>query len=106
MSSRLHKVDIVESLVGTFRVTQPGSSVATSLSEGEAVPKHTGLLEVRGNDFRLLKVPLSQVRQDNIRGGEKILPPPLPPSSTKIIPKNSRAGMQFRVKLDNCFTFS
>lgn len=52
----------MESLVGTYRISQPGSSVATSLCEGEAVPKHVGLLEIRGNDFRLQAVPLSQVR--------------------------------------------
>lgn len=55
------QVEPIESLVGTFRICQPGSSVATSLCEGEAVPKHVGLLEIRGNDFRLQAVPLSQV---------------------------------------------
>lgn len=29
-----------------FFVTQPGSSIATSLCHGEAVPKHVGLLQV------------------------------------------------------------
>lgn len=44
-----------ESLVGTFRIYQPGSSIATSLVEGESVlmPKHMGLLEIRGKQFRL-----------------------------------------------------
>ncbi|KAL7540354.1 hypothetical protein ACHAWF_013116 [Thalassiosira exigua] len=51
-----------ESLVGTFRVTQPGSSVATSLTQGESKRKHCGILEVRGQQFRLTKVPLSSVR--------------------------------------------
>ena len=32
-------IDPMESLVGTFRIIQPGSSVATSLTEGEAVQK-------------------------------------------------------------------
>jgi len=51
-----------ESVVGTFRITQPGSSVATSLTAGEAVRKHVGLLDVRGKDFRLTSIPLTQVR--------------------------------------------
>ena len=44
-----------ESLVGTFRIYQPGSSVATSLVDGESLsnPKHMGLLEIRGRQFRL-----------------------------------------------------
>lgn len=56
------QIQLMESLVGTFRISQPGSSVATSLSEGESVPKQVGLLEVRGNTFRMTPVPLSQVR--------------------------------------------
>ncbi|CAN0201529.1 unnamed protein product, partial [Hapterophycus canaliculatus] len=56
------QVEPVESLVG-FRICQPGSSVATSLCEGEAVPKHVGLLEIRGNDFRIQSLPLTQVLQ-------------------------------------------
>jgi len=51
-----------ESVVGTFRITQPGSSVATSLSAGESIRKHVGVLDVRHNQFRLTAVPLVQVR--------------------------------------------
>ena len=51
-----------ESLVGTFRVTQPGSSVATSLTAGEARRKQVGILDIRGQQFRLNPVPLSSVR--------------------------------------------
>jgi double-strand break repair protein MRE11 len=51
-----------ESVVGTFRITQPGSSVATSLTAGEAERKHIGILDVRGQQFRLLPIPLTQVR--------------------------------------------
>eukprot|EP00957_Ditylum_brightwellii_P062837 4767791-Ditylum_brightwellii.AAC.1 len=59
-----HECRIVpdESLVGTFRITQPGSSVATSLVQGEAVRKHIGLLDIRGCQFRLKPIPLSMVR--------------------------------------------
>lgn len=51
-----------ESVVGTFRITQPGSSVATSLVAGEAVTKHIGILDIRGQAFRLRPIPLTQVR--------------------------------------------
>lgn len=49
-------------MVGTFRITQPGSSVATSLVPGEAVPKKIGILDIKGKKFRLHPVPLTQVR--------------------------------------------
>jgi double-strand break repair protein MRE11 len=55
-------VGFTESVAGTFRITQPGSSVATSLIAGEAVRKCVGILDVRGQAFRLQKVPLTQVR--------------------------------------------
>jgi double-strand break repair protein MRE11 len=51
-----------ESAVGTFRITQPGSSVATSLTEGESMRKHVGILDVRGSQFRMTAIPLMQVR--------------------------------------------
>ena len=51
-----------ESAVGTFRVCQPGSSVACSLVEGEAKPKHCGLLQVRGAEFRMSPLRLTCVR--------------------------------------------
>ncbi|XP_074647490.1 double-strand break repair protein MRE11-like [Tubulanus polymorphus] len=44
-------------------ITQPGSSVATSLSEGEAKRKHIGLLSVHKKRFKLKKIPLTTVRQ-------------------------------------------
>jgi double-strand break repair protein MRE11 len=51
-----------ESVVGTFRISQPGSSVAISLSPGEAVTKQVAILDVRGSHFRMLPIPLTQVR--------------------------------------------
>lgn len=45
-----------------FSVLQPGSSVATALSEGESRPKHVQLLEMMGDHFRLVKLPLTTVR--------------------------------------------
>jgi double-strand break repair protein MRE11 len=55
-------IEPAESVVGTFRITQPGSSVATSLTGGEAVRKQVGLLEIKANQFRLQPIPLTQVR--------------------------------------------
>ncbi|XP_017351314.1 double-strand break repair protein MRE11 [Ictalurus punctatus] len=46
-----------------FYVTQPGSSVVTSLSPGEAVKKHIGLLRVKGRKMSMQKIPLRTVRQ-------------------------------------------
>ncbi|KAG7319404.1 hypothetical protein KOW79_016547 [Hemibagrus wyckioides] len=46
-----------------FYITQPGSSVVTSLSPGEAVKKHIGLLRVKGRKMNLQKIPLHTVRQ-------------------------------------------
>lgn len=48
--------------MGTFRITQPGSSVATSLVVGEAVRKRVGVLDIKGKQYRLNPIPLTQVR--------------------------------------------
>jgi len=45
-----------------FFVTQPGSSIATSLCEGETTPKHVGILHVKGKEFKIKKIPLKTVR--------------------------------------------
>jgi double-strand break repair protein MRE11 len=45
-----------------FAVCQAGSSVATSLSEGESKPKHIALLEIEGTDYRFTPIPLKRVR--------------------------------------------
>ena len=39
-----------------FYITQPGSTIATSLSEGETRQKHVGLLYIKGKDFKIKKV--------------------------------------------------
>ncbi|NP_001080975.1 double-strand break repair protein MRE11 [Xenopus laevis] len=46
-----------------FYVSQPGSSVATSLSPGEAEKKHVGLLRIKGKKMNMQKIPLQTVRQ-------------------------------------------
>ena len=45
-----------------FSVMQPGSSVATSLVPGEAVPKHVAILSVSGKEFTVEKHRLKTVR--------------------------------------------
>jgi double-strand break repair protein MRE11 len=62
-----------------YFITQPGSSVATSLSEGESLEKyvhiplssralivlrfrHVALVEIRGKEFQLTPLPLRTVR--------------------------------------------
>ncbi|XP_030056059.1 double-strand break repair protein MRE11 [Microcaecilia unicolor] len=46
-----------------FYVCQPGSSVVTSLSPGEAVKKHVGLLRLKEKKMNMQKIPLRTVRQ-------------------------------------------
>lgn len=46
----------------TFHVMQPGSSVATSLVPGEAVPKHVAIVSVTGRDFKVETRRLKTVR--------------------------------------------
>lgn len=45
-----------------FHVMQPGSSVATSLMPGEAVPKHVAILSVTGKEFKCEPIRLKTVR--------------------------------------------
>ena len=45
-----------------FHVMQPGSSVATSLMPGEAVPKHVAILSVTGKEFKVERIRLKTVR--------------------------------------------
>jgi double-strand break repair protein MRE11 len=45
-----------------FTVCQPGSSVATSLSEGETRKKHVVILEITGREMKMAPVPLKSVR--------------------------------------------
>ncbi|ORX38057.1 Mre11 DNA-binding presumed domain-domain-containing protein [Kockovaella imperatae] len=45
-----------------YYITQPGSSVATSLAPGEALPKHVGILSIQGSQFQITEIPLKTVR--------------------------------------------
>lgn len=55
-------IDAQESVKGDFFITQPGSSVATSLIEGEARPKHVAVMEINGQSFRMSNRVLKTVR--------------------------------------------
>jgi double-strand break repair protein MRE11 len=56
------KIDPTRNPEMGFDVIQPGSSVATSLCPGEAVPKHCGILSITGTEFKLEKIRLKTVR--------------------------------------------
>ncbi|KAF8960916.1 Metallo-dependent phosphatase-like protein [Flammula alnicola] len=45
-----------------YYITQPGSSVATSLADGEAMEKHVALLQIQSKEFQLTPLPLRTVR--------------------------------------------
>lgn len=62
-----HECRIIPEPTDCFSITQPGSSVATSLSEGESVRKYVGILEIMkspDNDmaFRIVPIKLKSVR--------------------------------------------
>ena len=46
-----------------FYITQPGSSVQTSLSESEIAAKHVGILKIYKKSFKMEPIPLRSVRQ-------------------------------------------
>ncbi|KAL3658000.1 hypothetical protein V7S43_017043 [Phytophthora oleae] len=64
-------IDVQESVKGDFFISQPGSSVATSLVEGEAKQKHVAVLEINGQSFRMSNHELYTVRP--FKMGEVIL---------------------------------
>ncbi|KAG5649982.1 meiotic recombination [Sphagnurus paluster] len=45
-----------------YYISQPGSSVATSLADGEAIEKHVALLQIQGKEFQMTPLPLRTVR--------------------------------------------
>ena len=56
------KTEPTPSSEGTFEVSQPGSSVHTTLSEDEARPKKIMLLTLKGEDWKAETLPLRTVR--------------------------------------------
>ncbi|GAA5849243.1 hypothetical protein JCM8547_006490 [Rhodosporidiobolus lusitaniae] len=45
-----------------YYISQPGSSIATSLAKGEASPKHVGLIKIQGKEFEFEPIRLRSVR--------------------------------------------
>ncbi|KII91468.1 hypothetical protein PLICRDRAFT_135642 [Plicaturopsis crispa FD-325 SS-3] len=45
-----------------YFISQPGSSVATSLADGEALEKHVALVQIHDKEFELTPIPLRTVR--------------------------------------------
>ncbi|BGP09204.1 meiotic recombination [Rhodotorula toruloides] len=45
-----------------YYISQPGSSIATSLAKGEAIPKHVGLIKIQGKEFEFKPIRLRSVR--------------------------------------------
>ncbi|XP_030555184.1 double-strand break repair protein MRE11 [Drosophila novamexicana] len=56
------RIDPEVNALRDFYVSQPGSSVATSLAKGESIKKHVGLLEIYKTKFHLKPLPLQTVR--------------------------------------------
>lgn len=65
-----------------------GSPVATSLSEGETVAKHVGLLKIHKKSFKMTKIPLETVRPFVMED--------LMLSETSINPDDHDVGMWFQ----------
>eukprot|EP01083_Nonionella_stella_P057814 151621_1 len=55
-------IDLTESLTSNFFITQPGSTVITSLSQSEAKPKYCGIMEIKGDECRLIPFKLKTTR--------------------------------------------
>ncbi|OZJ02139.1 hypothetical protein BZG36_04801 [Bifiguratus adelaidae] len=51
-----------ESVGEGYDISQPGSSIATSLIEGEAKRKHIGILKITNKEYELETIPLRTVR--------------------------------------------
>ena len=83
-------IELTESVVGTFRISQPGSSVATSLVEGESVRKKIAVLDVREGQFRLTPIPLTQVRSFVVSTVKLAEEPGLDPDDPKVDAKVSK----------------
>ena len=58
----LQEPELEEEKARNFSILQPGSSVATALSEGESKRKHIMVLEILGEQWRTIKVALKTVR--------------------------------------------
>lgn len=71
----------------SFFVSQPGSTVATSLCEGESRIKHVGILELKQEKWDFKKIRLKSVRPFVIQDVEL--------EKTDIDPKDSSSLLMF-----------
>jgi double-strand break repair protein MRE11 len=55
-------IDLSKNEIKNFYITQPGSSIATSLCEGESKTKHIGILRIKQKQFEIEKIKLKSVR--------------------------------------------
>eukprot|EP00833_Pecoramyces_ruminatium_P014842 jgi/Orpsp1_1/1188874/evm.model.d7180000067885.1 len=55
-------IDLSKNELKNFYITQPGSSIATSLCEGESKTKHIGILKIKKKQFEIEKIKLKSVR--------------------------------------------
>jgi double-strand break repair protein MRE11 len=56
------RIDPEESNVADCHISQPGSTVATSLSEGESDHKHVAIMEICGKEWKMQPIRLKTVR--------------------------------------------
>lgn len=77
---------LTESLVGTYRILQPGSSIASSYSSTESslCPKHMAFFEIKEKKFRMKAIKYKQVRQFLYKDISLRDFPHLDPNHTKI----------------------
>ena len=78
------RIEPEDSLCGTFRIVQPGSSVATSLTPGEAKRKEVAHLDVCMDQWRTVRYPLQQVRAFSYNEMSLRTVPQLNPNSPKV----------------------
>lgn len=56
------RIDLEDSLTGNFYITQPGSTIATSLSQSESSAKYVGIMEIKGEQCRIVPIKLKSNR--------------------------------------------
>jgi hypothetical protein len=90
---------------GEFSVLQPGSSVATALSEGESKRKHVVLLEIMDANWRTIKFPLETVRpfafDSVILGGNDDLDPERPETVSAFLSEKVTAMIEEATRTRN-----
>ena len=74
----LQEPELEEEKARNFSILQPGSSVATALSEGESKRKHIMVLEIMGEQWRTIKVALKTVRPFVFESVSRPAPLPVP----------------------------